>query len=75
MMFLNFMNYLVNYFTILNCIIGLNFDYDRIISVTELGTQLEFTPDRNGVAWDFIALALYRRPLHIIARSNSAHCL
>ena len=26
------------------------------------------------VAWDFIALALYRRPLHIIVRSDSAPC-
>ena len=75
LMFLNFMNYFVNYFTILNCIIGLNFDYDRIISVNDLGTQVEFTPDRNGVAWDFIALAFYRRPLRIVARSDSAHCL
>ena len=30
LMFLNFMNYLVNYFTILNCIIGLNFDYELL---------------------------------------------
>ena len=74
-MFLNFMNYFANDYTILYFITDLNFVYDRISSMNDLGTQVEFTPDRNGVAWDFIALALYRRPLHIIARSDSAHCL
>ena len=44
-MFLNVMNYVANYFTILHSIIDLNLFYDRIISVNDLGTQVEFTPD------------------------------
>ena len=44
-MFLNFMNYFANDFTILNFITDLNFVYDRISSMNDLGTQVEFMPD------------------------------
>ena len=48
-MFFHFMNYLsitkLDDFMNLNCIIDLNFVYDRISSMNELGTQVEFMPD------------------------------
>ena len=44
-MFLNFMNYFANYFTILNFITDLNFVYDRAFSMNDSGTRVEFMPD------------------------------
>ena len=45
----HFMNYLfitkLDDFMNLNCIIDLNFVYDQISSMNDLGTQVEFMPD------------------------------